>query len=276
MSERPMSDKQEPAEQSPATDAVDAATDTSEAVSSPAADAAGATPEAAAPEPVADTTAGRKEPPPPPPRTAGDWIFLLGVSAGTAVLDLWSKAWALKALSRASTAPPPLCTPPAGMSHYLPQRVGTQEIVVLRNYLDFQYAENCGGAWGLLHGASEAVRRPFFLLVTLGAIAFIVHLYRGLERGQTAMKWALPLVLGGAIGNLVDRVRLGYVVDFIHAHWRDKAHWPTFNVADIAITVGIGLMVVEYIVGARTEAQAKPRAKTEPAPAAEPAAEKAG
>ena len=103
-----------------------------------------------------------------------------------------------------------------------------------------------------------------------------VHLYRGLERGQTAMKWALPLVLGGAIGNLVDRVRLGYVVDFIHAHWRDKAHWPTFNVADIAITVGIGLMVVEYIIGARTEAQAKPRAKAEPAPAAEPAAEKAG
>lgn len=275
MSERPMSDKQESAEQTPATDAVDAATDTSEAVSSPAAITAEVTSEVVSPDPAADDTAAREEPP-PPPRTAGDWIFLLGVSAGTAVLDLWSKAWALKALSRTSTAPPPLCTPPAGMSHYLPQRVGTQEIVVLRNYLDFQYAENCGGAWGLLHGASEAVRRPFFLLVTLGAIAFIVHLYRGLERGQTAMKWALPLVLGGAIGNLVDRVRLGYVVDFIHAHWRDKAHWPTFNVADIAITVGIGLMVVEYIVGARTEAQAKPRAKAKPAPAAEPTAEKAG
>ncbi len=224
-------------------------------------------PSATAESPPEPAVAPKASAPLPPQRTTGDWLFLLGVSAGTAVLDLWSKAWALKALSRVSSSPPPLCTPPAGMSHYLPQRVGTREIVVIRDYLDFQYAENCGGAWGLLHGASEAVRRPFFLLVTLGAIAFIVHLYRSLERGQTAMKWALPLVLGGAIGNLVDRVRLGYVVDFIHAHWRDKAHWPTFNVADIAITVGIGLMVVEYIVGARTEAREKKLAKAETLPA---------
>ncbi|MBL8600573.1 MAG: signal peptidase II [Myxococcales bacterium] len=217
--------------------------------------------EAAAPD-AAKTTVS-------PGRTAGDWAFLAVVSFGTAVADLWSKHWALNALSRTSSSPPPLCTPPAGMSHYLPQRVGTRDVTWIRDYLDLQYAENCGGAWGLLHGASEAVRKPFFLLVTLGAIAFIVHLYRGLEKGQTAMKWALPLVLGGAIGNLVDRVRLGYVVDFIHAHWRDKAHWPTFNVADIAITVGIGLMVLEYIVGPKEE----PKPKKKAAPQVEARAE---
>jgi signal peptidase II len=183
------------------------------------------------------------------PVTARDWIFLAVISLGSAAADLWSKAWALGRLSRSVHNPPPLCTPPPGLQHYLPQRVANREIVYIKDYLDLQYAENCGGAWGLLHGASEAVRRPFFLLVTIGAIAFIVHLYRTMEPGQRLMKWALPLVLGGAIGNLVDRVRLGYVVDFIHAHLKMRFHWPTFNVADIAITVGIGLMVLEYIIG---------------------------
>jgi signal peptidase II len=79
------------------------------------------------------------------------------------------------------------------------------------------------------------------------------------------MRWALPLVLGGAIGNLVDRMRLGYVVDFIDMHFKDKYHWPTYNIADIAITVGIGLMLIEYIIGpkkAPVTAKAKPKAKT--------------
>jgi signal peptidase II len=190
------------------------------------------------------------------PVTARDWIFLAVLALGSAGLDLWSKAWALGRLSRASSNPPPLCTPPAGLAHYLPQRIANREIVLIKDYLDLQYAENCGGAWGLLHGASEAIRRPFFLLVTIGAIAFIVHLYRTMEPGQRLMKWALPLVLGGAIGNLVDRVRLGYVVDFIHAHLKLRFHWPTFNVADIAITVGIGLMVLEYIIGPKKAARA--------------------
>ncbi len=183
------------------------------------------------------------------PVTARDWAFLAAVAIGSAAADLWSKAWALSHLSRVSSHPPPLCTPPAGMQHYLPQRIANREIVLIKDFLDFQYAENCGGAFGFLHGTSEALRRPFFLLVTIGAIGFIVHLFRTMEPGQRLMKWALPLVLGGAVGNLVDRVRLGFVVDFIHAHWKTRYHWPTFNVADIAITVGIGLMVLEYILG---------------------------
>lgn len=203
---------------------------------------------------------------PPITVTPADWIFLVAVSVLTAGADLWSKAWAMRALSREQSSPPPLCSPPPGMSHYLPQRMSIREIPLIANYLDFQYAENCGGAWGLLHGASEAVRRPFFLLVTVGAIAFIVHLYRGLEKGNTATKWALPLVLGGAIGNLVDRVRLGYVVDFIHMHFKTH-HWPTYNVADIAITVGIGLMLLEYVIGPKPASKTPSPAKTVASPA---------
>lgn len=201
------------------------------------------------PKPAAEVVAAKPKEPAVEPVTARDWAFLAAVAVGSAAADLWSKAWALSHLSRVSSHPPPLCTPPAGMQHYLPQRIANREIVLIKDFLDFQYAENCGGAFGFLHGTSEALRRPFFLLVTIGAIGFIVHLFRTMEPGQRLMKWALPLVLGGAVGNLVDRVRLGFVVDFIHAHWKARYHWPTFNVADIAITVGIGLMVLEYILG---------------------------
>src|SRR3954469_16685647 len=113
-------------------------------------------------------------------------------------------------------------------------------------------AKNKGGAWGLLQGQSENVRRPFFLLVSVAAIAFIMTLYRRLHRKQHALKWGLPLVLGGALGNVFDRIRYGHVIDFIdyRADWvlkmndvfvRTKvsrmstAHWPTFNVADVWI-----------------------------------------
>lgn len=227
-------------------------------------------PETSAPEASApDATAVEKAPPKPELLgTPGDWIFLAVVAVGTAALDLWSKGWALGRLSRAVPNPPPLCAPPPGRPNidYLMQRQPSDTVTLIRDYLDLTYAENCGGAWGLLHGANESVRKPFFLLVTIGAIGFIIHLYRGLERGQTAMKIALPLVLGGAVGNLVDRVRLGYVVDFIHMHWKHRSHWPTYNIADIAITVGIGLMLLEYILAPRREAQARKAAKAAEAP----------
>jgi signal peptidase II len=197
--------------------------------------------------------------------TARDWMYFAAITVVSAVADLWSKHWAFHALSRSQSHPPPLCTPPPGMSHYLYQRSLQPELVLIREYLDLQYAENCGGAFGFLTSASESIRRPFFVFVSIGAIGFIVYLFRTAEPGQRLSKWALPLVLGGAIGNLVDRIRLGYVVDFIHAHWKTRAHWPTFNVADIAITVGIGLMLLEYVIGP------KPTKKPAEKPAEKPA-----
>jgi signal peptidase II len=213
--------------------------------------------------------------PPPPPPTAREWAFL-GVLAGvTAGLDIWSKFWAVKRLSMASIRPVPLCVPPPGAQHYFYQRIPHNELVLSRNYLELRYAENCGGAWGLMHNWSEKVRRPFFFLITIAAIAFVVHLYRSLEKDQHAMRVALPLVLGGAIGNLFDRLRLGYVVDFIRMHFKDKYDWPTYNVADIAITVGIILMVIEFLgIGRKrpTAASAAKPAESKVADASEAAA----
>ena len=128
---------------------------------------------------------------------------------------------------------------------------------------------------GLLQGQSENVRRPFFLLVSVAAIAFIVTLYRRLQPRQYALKWGLPLVLGGALGNVFDRIRYGFVIDFIdyRADWLHKLneliqkkypahivtdHWPTFNVADIAICVGVGLMAVDMLTSRRGKKPAPP------------------
>ena len=121
-------------------------------------------------------------------------------------------------------------------------------IEIWKDHVALILAKNKGGAWGLLQTTNEGVRRPFFLLVSVAAIAFIVTLYRRLQPRQRALKWGLPLVLGGALGNVFDRVRYGYVIDFIDVHTMYKGadkHWPTFNVADIAICVGVGLMAID-------------------------------
>ena len=172
-------------------------------------------------------------------------IFLAVVSIVSLASDIGSKLWAEKRLD------------------------GYPGIVtVWENHLSFVLAKNRGGAWGLLQGTNENVRRPFFLLVSAAAIAFIVTLYRRLQPRQRALKWGLPLVLGGALGNVFDRIRYGHVIDFIDfradalktanefvaKYAKDHVvtdHWPTFNVADIAICVGVGLMAVDMFSAKR-------------------------
>ena len=172
-------------------------------------------------------------------------LFLAVVSIASLVSDIGTKLWAEKRL--------------ADYPGY---------IALIENHLMFVLAKNKGGAWGLLQGESENVRRPFFLLVSVAAIAFIVTLYRRLQPRQHALKWGLPLVLGGALGNVFDRIRYGYVIDFIdyRADWIKKLnelvqkyypkhivtdHWPTFNVADIAICVGVALMAIDMLTSRR-------------------------
>jgi signal peptidase II len=178
------------------------------------------------------------------------YVFLALVASISLAADIATKAWASTRLG--------------GFPGSIP---------VWKGHIAFVLAKNKGGAWGLLQTASESVRRPFFLLVSIAAIAFIVTLYRKLQPRQRALKWGLPLVLGGALGNVFDRIRYGSVIDFIDfhisLHGRDH-HWPTFNVADIAICVGVGLMAVDMFTAKRADGMgpAKPApevpAKAEP------------
>jgi signal peptidase II len=105
------------------------------------------------------------------------------------------------------------------------------------------YVRNRGAAFGVLGAVSAGVRRPFLLVVTGVAIVALVLWVRRVPPGQPWLVGAIGGILGGAVGNLICRVRYGEVVDFLDVYWREL-HWPTFNVADSAITVGVVIVLL--------------------------------
>ncbi len=141
---------------------------------------------------------------------------------------------------------------------------------VIPGLFDLTYVENPGGVFGLLRGLEDGARGVIFTLVPLAAIA-LIGLYALRIPGAHRLTLAsLALILGGAVGNLLDRIRLGYVVDFIDVYWREY-HWPAFNVADSAICVGVGLLLLETIWQPSENADPRPAPQ---GPAAAPGEER--
>ncbi len=120
-------------------------------------------------------------------------------------------------------------------------------VTLIENFLYLSHVRNPGGAFGVL----SWVRPPVFVAVAAVAIAVIFLFYVSLDAAQRLPALALALILGGAVGNLFDRVRLGQVVDFIDVRWH-ALKWPAFNVADAAITIGVCLLVIE-LLGSETD-----------------------
>jgi signal peptidase II len=105
---------------------------------------------------------------------------------------------------------------------------------------------NVGAAFSFLATASGWQRWLFISLAVIVSIGIVVWLYR-MPRSQGLLACGLALVLGGAIGNVIDRIRLGAVIDFIHFHW-DRAYFPAFNIADSAITVGAACLILDALL----------------------------
>ena len=120
------------------------------------------------------------------------------------------------------------------------------ESIPLLPFFSLTYVRNTGAAFGLLGGLSPAVRLPLFCLVTIGAGFALVSYLRELRPDERLLAIALGGILGGAAGNLVDRIRFHEVVDFLHLHY-GGFDWPMFNVADSAITVGVALVLIRSI-----------------------------
>jgi len=121
---------------------------------------------------------------------------------------------------------------------------------VLDGFFNLQYVENCASAFGMMNRVPESIRFPFFLVVSVLALLFIPYLYYKTPADQRLMLYGLPFILGGAVGNLIDRVVFRYVIDFIEWYITIGGmprHWPTFNIADAAIVIGIGLMMLQMI-----------------------------
>jgi signal peptidase II len=116
---------------------------------------------------------------------------------------------------------------------------------VIPNLFNLVHVRNTGVAFSMFSGMDPRWSVPFLVLVTLLAVAGVVG-YLAYLPPKRITQSALGLILGGAVGNLIDRARLGYVIDFLDAYW-GRFHWPAFNVADIAISVGVVLLAIELL-----------------------------
>lgn len=122
------------------------------------------------------------------------------------------------------------------------------------------YVENPGAAWSLFSGMSEGTRNVFFTVISIAAVAFVLGYYRRLREDQRYYQVALALLLAGAVGNFIDRLARRYVIDFID-WYLGRYHWPTFNVADSLIVVGVAMLVLHP--GQRKAAQASTRTESQ-------------
>ena len=153
-------------------------------------------------------------------------------SFGLYMVDQSSKAWAVRAL-----------------------RFGDDRTII-RGFLDFIYTENRGIAFGQLQ-ESGSFGRWFFVVLAIAAALAVFYYFLRTPRNDDRVLGACALLLAGIAGNLTDRARLGYVVDFIVVH-AGSWHWPTFNVADASITVGALLLAYDLIFEGRKKSVVSP------------------
>lgn len=118
-----------------------------------------------------------------------------------------------------------------------------ESLEVVPGFFSLTYITNKGAAFGFLSGDHAAWRQIFFVTVGFGALAFMAYAFKQFKEQGAIFAYALSLIAGGAIGNLIDRLRLGSVVDFLDFYVNNH-HWPAFNVADSAITVGVCLFLI--------------------------------
>ena len=126
-----------------------------------------------------------------------------------------------------------------------------QSIPIIDGLFNLTYVRNTGAAFGIFAGSHEAFRLPFLILVSVLALGFVVVMLKRLRDEETGLITALSLIIGGAIGNLIDRVLYGEVIDFLDFYWSNY-HWPAFNVADSCITIGV-LITLFYLIKAKGE-----------------------
>jgi signal peptidase II len=150
------------------------------------------------------------------------WLLLGAFAVGIVILDQATKAWA---------------------EYDLKDRSG-QTISLVDGFADLRYARNPGAAFSIFRNWGPTARGIFFVAVSIAAVIAMAILYKRMPERRPLYEWALGLLIGGAVGNLIDRIRFNEVIDFIDLHWKQH-HWPTFNVADSAIVIGIGLVLID-------------------------------
>ena len=153
---------------------------------------------------------------------SGKWRIVAGWVTAIVVVDQLTKAIVDRAMSLHDSIP------------------------LIPGFFNLTYIRNTGAAFGIFSGAHEVFRLPFLIGVSILAIGFIVVMLKRLRLGETGLATALAFILGGAIGNLIDRIAYGEVIDFLDVYWSNY-HWPAFNVADSFITIGVTITLFYLI-----------------------------
>jgi signal peptidase II len=121
-----------------------------------------------------------------------------------------------------------------------------ESITVIPGFFDLTHVRNTGAAYGFLDNVDFPYKPAVMVFVALVALVAVAAYALTLPASQRVARYGLALILGGAVGNLIDRATMGYVVDFVDVYWRGIHFWA-FNVADSAITVGVVLMLVDVL-----------------------------
>ncbi len=150
------------------------------------------------------------------------WRWLAGIAGAIVILDQLSKAVVRFSL--------PLY----------------QEVPIFPGFFSLTHIENPGGAFGFLAGHPSILQRLFFLIGPLAAIGFLIYLYKKIPASYSILTAGLALIMGGALGNLIDRLRFGKVTDFFD-FFIGRTHWPAFNIADSAVTIG-SIIFIYYLI----------------------------
>lgn len=135
-------------------------------------------------------------------------------------IDILTKQWAINVLAKAN------------------------DITVIKGFFDLAYLENRGAAFGILQN-----KVIFLALITSIVILIMVVYLIKYKPESKILKYSFYLIISGAIGNLIDRVRLGFVVDFLQFHYKDVYYFPTFNMADTFVVIGTALMILYVVKG---------------------------
>ena len=121
-----------------------------------------------------------------------------------------------------------------------------ESATIVPGFVDFIHVRNAGAAFGILNSAAFPYKTVFIVLIASAGLIGVAIYSAQLASHQLAARVGLALIIGGAAGNLVDRIVVGYVVDFVDVYWREYHFWA-FNVADSAITIGVAIMILDML-----------------------------
>lgn len=171
------------------------------------------------------------------------WLLFAVVALLSLGADQATKIWARDALP----VHPAGCEVPEAMAAR--QCVGVA-VSVVEDYWDWRLSMNHGSAFGLF--SSQEGARIFLSVIGFLAVGGMMWMFTRSRPDQNLLHWALALVVGGAVGNLIDRVYFGVVTDFVLWRYKTK-EWPVFNIADVALVIGVGLMFIDMTRESRRE-----------------------